>query len=179
MRIAPPATRTTRGAFIAELPVALWMLILGFTFPLVDLSIATMRTTLVLGACRDGVHEAARSKTFQTSISASELSSQQSALNTVNQVASRFHGIRITSVNTFIIRTDINTQVSTRYASALTQPADSSAYVYNIETVVVGQADPLVTFNIPFFGNIPGLTGPMTVSAAAREFAEYPQGLNQ
>jgi hypothetical protein len=44
---------------------------------------------------------------------------------------------------------------------------------------VKGQVSPLMDLNIGILPPIPGLTAAVPVTVAAREYCEYPQGLNQ
>lgn len=171
--------RKPNGSFAAEMPVALWFLLVGLTLPLLDMGTVAMRSTFLIGACRDGVHQAARSQTFQTSISPTNLSAQQSASAQAISNVGHFPGVTISSVNTYIVQSDLNSNQVLRFPNPLAQPADTSRYTYHAETVVTGQIEPLFKANPSIFGNVPGFTGPITMTVAAQEFFEFPQGLNQ
>lgn len=170
--------RSKNGSFIAEAPVALWILLFFLTIPFIDMSTILLRYTFFVMAARDGVHEAARAKTFSTNASSSQLSARNTATNQVNTTASAFSEISIASVSTRILETDITRQTVAIHTNRLTTPADTSAYLYELETVVTGTINPLLTFNPGFFPRIPGLTTGVPVVVSAREYCEYPQGLN-
>lgn len=167
------------GSFVAELPLSLSMLLLGFTFPLMDLASVAFRTTFLIASARDGVHQAARSKTFLADTSPTELSAQHAATQQANATILPYPGVRITNVVTDIVQINLTTHVITRFNAPLALPADTSTNAYNLETSVTGQVDPLLMFSSSILGNVPGLTGPITTTATSQEFCEYPQGLNQ
>ena len=157
----------------------MWMLFLVFTIPLIDLATISLRTTFLVTATHDAAHMAARAKSFQTAYDANDPSAQQSAQNQVAQDLTKFPQIKTTSVLTNLVITNITTSATVRQKTPLAQPADTSSNTYTIEVVVTAQVNPLITFNSSLFGNIPGLSAPVTVACAAQEFAEYPQGLTQ
>ncbi|MBX9686733.1 MAG: hypothetical protein K2X27_08525 [Candidatus Obscuribacterales bacterium] len=172
------AKRSARGSFIAETPLALWMLLILFTFPFLDMATILLRYTFFVAAVRDGVHTAAHSKTFLTNASASELSAVNAAPLAVAQTASAFTEIKVSNVQTSIIATNISSLKSTAYNQPLQQAADTGVYLYEIQTVVQGTISPLVNMNIGVLPGIPGLTKAVPVTVAAREYCEYPQGLD-
>lgn len=170
--------RNNRASFIAEAPIAIWLLLFMFTLPFIDMASILLRYTFFVAAARDGVHAAARSKTFLMNPSSSQLSAINTAPPAVALTANSFTEISISNVATRILETNITTRQVRRYTSPLTAPADSSINLYELETVVTGQINPLLTVN-SYFPMIPGLTAPVPVVVAAREYCEYPQGLNQ
>ena len=171
-------SRRSDGSFIAEAPLAIWALLFMFTLPFVDMAATTLRYTFVVAAARDGVHEAARSKTFAVDASATDLCAGNAARLAVTRTASAFSEITVTRVDTRILETNITTKRVNIYATRLLVPADTSANLYEIETTVTGTINPLVTVN-SYFPRIPGLTAAVPISVTAREYCEYPQGLNQ
>lgn len=170
--------RNNKGSFIAETPVALWLLLFFLTIPFLDMATVLLRYTFFVMAARDGVHEAARSKTFATNSSASQLSAINTASTQVNRTAQSFSEISISRVDTRIVETDITRQTVTIHTNRLVNPADTSAYLYELETIVTGSINPLLTFNPGFLPQIPGITTAVPVVVSAREYCEYPQGLN-
>ena len=170
--------RNKKGSFIAEFPVALWFLMFFLTIPFLDMASIMLRYTFFVMAARDGVHEAARSKTFLTNASSSQLSAINTARNQVNSTARSFSEITVGNVTTRILETDITRRSVAIHNTRLVNPADTGAYLYELETVVTGSINPLLTFNPGFFPRIPGLTTSVPVVVSAREYCEYPQGLN-
>jgi hypothetical protein len=98
MNITKSAIRKSRGSFIAELPLALWLLFLVFMVPFLDMATVLLRYTFIVSATRDGVHAAAKSKTYLTNASASDTSAVNSAPAAVALTASCFSEIQINNV---------------------------------------------------------------------------------
>jgi len=179
MRNRSKTCRNSQGSFIAEAPFAIWILLFLFTLPFLDLATVLLRYTFVVSATRDGAHAAAQSKTFFTNASSSSLSAINNAPAAVARTAALFNEIQVNSVQARILATNINTQQVSIYTIPLTQPADETTFLYEIETIVQGNINPLVNMNIGILPTIPGLTAPVPVTVSAREYCEYPQGLNQ
>ncbi|MBZ0187181.1 MAG: hypothetical protein K8F91_13115, partial [Candidatus Obscuribacterales bacterium] len=137
-----------------------------------------LRYCLLAEACRDGAHTAATAYSFETG-SPGKPSSLESVAPVVNEFASRYSGINITSIDVDILVTDINTQVVTREADKLADPANIQNNLYALETIVQANLRPLIDYQGPSFTNVPGLTGPWSVTVRSREYAENPQGLNK
>lgn len=173
--------KNCKGSFIAEAPLALWVLFFVFTFPFLDFATIMLRYTFMVSAVRDGVHAAAHAKTFSSNISATNLSAINAASQAANLTASAFSEIAVSNIRSRILQTNITTKVLTIYSynTALSSVADDSVNLYEIETVVSGSIKPLITMNTGYFPGIPGLTTPLPVTLSAREYCEYPQGLNQ
>lgn len=171
--------RNQRGSFIAELPFTLWILFFLLTFPMLDLATVLLRYTFLVSAARDGVHAAARSKTYLTNTSATEYSAVNAAPTAVKLTASCFSDVQVNSVSTHILVTNITSHIVADYTTPLQQPADTGSNLYELETIVQGQVNPLLNLGTGYFPAIPGLTVPIPATVAAREYCEYPQGLNQ
>lgn len=171
--------RNCRGSVIAETPGALWLLFVLFLVPFIDLATVMLRYTFVVSASRDAAHAASKAKTFSANLSTTDLSARNAADTTGRQTAAAFSEITVSSVTTAIVSTDLSTQVVTRRSTPLTAPADTSLYLYEYETTVSGQINPLITFTVGPFPSIPGLSAPVAVAVTSREFVENPQGLNQ
>ncbi len=178
MNAGKQSKRNEKGSFMVEVPLALWMLFVLFTFPLLDLATVLLRYTFIVAAARDGVHAAAQSKTFQFSTSPTQQSAMANAQLATALTAAAFSEISVTNVKTQILATDINTLKVTTYNQALATPADQTTNLYEIQTTVTGSIDPLLTIAIGVFDNVPGLSLPVPVTVTAREYCEYPQGLN-
>jgi len=169
--------RTKNGSFIAEAPLALWILFMLFTFPFIDMATVLLRYTFVSAAARDGALAAAQSKTYLANASGTDLSAVNSSTAAANTTASAFGEITVTSVQTLILATNISSHQVTQYTSPLAQPADTGNYLYELETIVQAQINPLINTGSTLL-SVPGLTSPVPVTVASRQYCEYPQGLN-
>jgi hypothetical protein len=169
-----------RGAILAETPAAIWLAFIGLFFPLFCLATCLLRFAFLETVSHQAAYDAALAKTFQTDVSTTDLSAVTTAVQTANTVAASFSGIAVQSVNTRIIQTDSQTSAVQVYTNKLPAPANTTRYVYLIETTVVGSIKPLIAAQGGMFQivSIPGLTAPMVVQATSRKVAENPQGLN-
>lgn len=168
-------SRSRRGSFIADAPMALWLLFIGLTLPFLNLASITMRYTFVLAAARDGAFAASRETTYTLADAALRAK--------VAQTAASFTGITINpaQVRTYVVTTNIATKVSTRQPARLGAAANPTANIYSIEAEVPALIQPFINLNgmggmLP---NVPGLTSPVATTCICREYFENPQGLNQ
>lgn len=171
--------RRAGGSVIADTPLALWVLFVLFTIPFLDLASVCLRYTFFVTASRDAAHEAARAKSFFVDLSADQRSSVSMAQETAENVARSFSEINVTAVNTRLLITNIASGAVTIRTTPLPAPADTSSNLYEIETIVSGNINPLVTFNAGPMPGIPGLSAPVPVTVSSRELCENPQGLTQ
>lgn len=172
------SARTERGNYAVELPGALLIIFFVFVFPLINLGTMGLRYGILLAAARDGAHAASKCYTFQVG-SAGKPAAVQAAPDAVSRLVGQFSGVTVESVDVDILVTSLSTNSVTRFESRLPGPADPSSNVYGIEAEVVGVLEPLLPYAGPLFGNIPGLTSPVTARVVSTEFAEAPHGLNQ
>lgn len=168
-----------RGSFFADVPLTIWFLMLGLAIPLIDLVTVSVRSGFLIMAARDAAHHASGCRSFQNPVSASRPSMITAADARARDAASRFSEVTVNSVESWIVITDLNTQVTTKRNTKLTDPANTDVNVYQLEVIVRGQANPLIRYNAGIFGNIPGLTAPVPVNAVAREFVEFSDGLDE
>jgi hypothetical protein len=172
-------SRLAHGQAVAEMGIVLWVLLFLIALPFMDLISFSLRYNFLLMASRDAAFAASRSRTFQTDVSSTQLSAINAASSAAQNTSSSFNSVQINSVRTYIVVTRLSDGLQTRQNSKLANPADTSNYVYQIETVLNGNANPLFTMPQGYFVSIPGLTAPINVSIASRSFVENPQGLNQ
>jgi hypothetical protein len=154
------------------------MLFMLITIPLLDFATVALRATFVASAAKDAVHAAARAQTFSTDLGTS-LSARNLAFNQARTSVLAFGGLSFINATTSIVVTNTTTQTSTKQSVKLAAPADIGTYTYNLESRVTADISPLITYSSNFFGRVPGLTVPYTLTASAQEFCEYPQGLDQ
>jgi hypothetical protein len=170
-----------RGTTIAEMPAALWLLIL-MAFPMIIVATSALRFGFFWNACRESAMQAAKCQTFLTSTSVGP-----SACSTADamsaQAAGAFTGITIIPpVNVYIMSTNVNTSTTTKGATRtpLAAAADTANNIYDIQVEINGQVEPLI--RVPFAGlqgAVPGITGPYPVVVRSQYTSEVPQGLNQ
>lgn len=165
-----------RANALAELPGVLWILLLVFTFPMLDLATITMRYGILVTASHDAVIQGARSKTFSQNPSSSELSAVNAADQNVRNFLRNFNGITIQQISTNILITNLTTNQISRQSTVLRSPADTSSNLYQIETTVTSDVYPILTLSNPTL-RIPGLTAPMRLVTSSRTYCENPQGL--
>lgn len=168
--------RRQKGEFLIDGSLSIAMLFGLVMLPCADLATLGMRHVFLSAAARNAVHVASKAKTFKTSLK--KPSATESAEQVAKGTANGFSGIDVEMVETAILATNLDTQETTRYTGPLPKPADTSSYVYNIETVLTAKIHPLFTLNKDMLGAIPGLTVPMDAQASAQEYCEHTQGLN-
>ena len=169
--------RSKKGS-MAELGPVLFVLLFMFVIPMINLGSLATRYALAMTVCREAAHQSAVSYTFEKG-SPGKPSAIEAVDAAVSSTVARFAGIKIVSKDIDIIATDVNTEAIDRFTDKLTAPANTQSNIYTLETILVADLSPLITYTGPFLSNIPGLTGPYRVRLCAREFAENPQGLNQ
>ena len=171
-------TRKFKGSTLAELGPVVFVLFFMFVFPLINLGTIGLRYGLLASAARDGAHAAATSYTFEIG-SPGKPAAINNTASAVTEFVDRYSGITVTSIDVDILITDINTETVTRSDGKLANPANTQNNIYSLESIVTARLDPLIAFDMPFNGDIPGLTGPWTTTVRAKEYAENSQGLNQ
>ncbi len=169
-------TRGPKGEVLIDGPITIAILFVFVMLPCADLATLGMRHVFLSAAARNAVHVASKAKTFQTSLQ--KPSATVTAEQIAKSTAAGFSGIDIEKVETYILATNLDTQQTVRYSGPLPTPADTSSYVYNIETVLTAKVNPLLTLNKDILGSVPGLTVPMNGKATAQEYCEHTQGLN-
>lgn len=174
--------RSCKATSITEMPVVLFIFILGLLLPLIDLGFIAFRTSFIHTAASNAAHSAGRAQTFLTNGSKGELSAvniaKRDALAVKDNGAS---GVNFSDqdISVVIIGTPIKAGKSPIRSTTPLQSIDTKDYLFQIEVSVAGQVDPLVTMSDTFFGAVPGLTRPMPVQATYKQFCEHPTGLSK
>lgn len=166
------------SAATVELPFVLFFLFVLILFPIINFSALCVRSYYLYQACHNAALVASKAKSFETS-SGTDKSSKDSATIAVNAIVADHPGVAVSSVQTRIVITDLNTHAETTRTTKLTTPANTGINAYQIRVTVTGTCEPLVVFNLPIFGSVPGLTGPMTYTMTDQNFAENTQGLSR
>jgi len=166
-----------------EFPVALLILLVVLFFPLLDLGSLFMGANSVFTAARVAAVEAARAPTFQNNVTSGTGQSATTTLSAVNRaqnVASGLStgGVKISSsdVHVSILQVPFGGGASTTITPPVT--IDTTQNIYQIQVTVTGKVSPLATLSPSLLGNIPGVTGPLVVTASSAAQVENPQGLN-
>lgn len=166
-----------RGFFLADAPLAIWVVILFLFLPLLDFGAVLLRCTFLYMAVHNAARNASRAPSFLNPVNGQQ-SAAQMATNTVSNTISMWNGVSASSTICEIVTTNVSTDTVSRQSSPLGTPADDENNTYQIEVTVVGTVSPLVTFYMPWFGHsIPGLTKPITLTMSDRQYVENPQGL--
>lgn len=187
-----PFRRRKRGALAAEYVATLYVLFLFIFFPVLNLATCGMRSFFLWFATNQAVMLAVKSKTFNTQIEIPPSSGNffpgayATARARANQIKSMFPGVgwTQTAVNpeVRIILSPIPGSGATSTIEVVGPAAlgvgnspDVTQYVPSVRVTIDGWVNPLVP--VPFFGNIPGLTGPMFLRMCAQAEFENPPGL--
>jgi len=164
---------------MAEFAPTLLLLFCIFTFPLIAFGTLAVRYCFLLNAARLAAQAASQCKSFLTNYSATQPSAVNIASQVTTQSVAGFNGISLTGITTQIAICPLGGTAVTRQTTALAKPADTNTYSYNIEVLVNGTINPLITLPKSILGTVPGLTAPVVTSARSSVYAEFPQGLNQ
>jgi hypothetical protein len=167
--------RPCRGSFLADAPIAIWLLLMLLFFPMIDLGTICLRATFLYFSVRNAVRSGSRAGSYQNPVNGP--SAVQIVNNTVNTLVSGWNGLQVNSISTDIVITNLSTNVVTRQATKLSSPADDGNYTYQLEASVTGSVYPLVLFS-SCFGSVPGLSAPMIMVMRDRQYFENPQVLN-
>lgn len=168
----------TRGSMMAEVSMALYIMLFFFAIPLMNLATIALRASFLYIACHVATIEAARATTFETNPVGSYSSKNLASMH-APKTASQFTGVTVESVVTSILITDLTTMTQTRRSSKLSSPAEVGVKAYQIEVRVNGKVDPIIAFNFEKFLSVPGLTAPIALTFADRQMCENPQGLTR
>jgi hypothetical protein len=175
--------RNASGQEIFDLSFALLLIIFVFFFPLLNFATIGLRYSFVMNAASLAARAAAQCKTFQQNSSTSDLSAVNTASNVVSQAVAAWSGIAVPSngVTTSIVTIPLAGGDISRQSTPLNQPANLSNNSYDVEVQIQAQLQPLITIpgSILNFGNIPGLTAPISIATRSDVAFESVQGLNQ
>jgi hypothetical protein len=171
--------RRTSGTTIAEMPVALWIIVF-LCFAMLVFACQTVRFGFFWNACREAAQQAAKCQTFKNDSSTGP-SAVNMATTFATQAASSFSGLTITAIEVHIMSTNVTSGLSTQYPSDQQLPAaaDTTQNIYDIQVVLKGQVEPLIRDTFGGLINLPGLSAPIPVVVSSQYNSEVPQGLNQ
>jgi hypothetical protein len=178
----------SRGTSMAEMPMALWLMVMCIAFPLIILVTMSIRYGLFWNAAREAVQKAAQCQTYQIDPPATIGGS--SSVNTAQQVTAQacasISGISLVSpAQVYIVQVPLATAGASGSSTSigpntkLTGPADCDNYIYQLQVILKGQIAPLVPLPVGVFGPIPGLTMPFPITVKAQQQVEDVQSLNE
>ncbi len=165
-----------RGSVCAELPLVMLVLFVMIGFPLFDLAAIGLRFAFVKYACEVAARDAACSPTF-VSNNFSALSATNTAKRTVEKVCSQFSGITLHQVETTVIGLPMIPQKTPFETTQPLTDTDTNTYLYQYRVKVSAEIEPLITYNGNLFGQVPGLTAPLSLTCRMERVCEKPEGL--
>jgi hypothetical protein len=168
------------GGVIAEFPAGIFLLFLGFFFPMLGLSTWAYRTLFVYYATRDACSVAAKSPSHALAVSNADRIWKRDlgTWTEVQEVPGGGAGHQV-----FIVERPINqsgTSTENVYSARL-KSYDTTSNVYLIRFVATTKIAPLIG-NLESTGSwlntkIPGFTAPFTLQTTHEEFVEDPDSL--
>jgi hypothetical protein len=175
--------RKSKGtASASEFAVSLCVLLLIFTFPIIDILAVVGGAAIGLLGSRQLAYEAAVQRRYSDSLSCMETS----ALNYAQTGFANFlhlqpvGGYRGCGGDLFIDSSNYVSGSNTRYGpnTPVPPPIDTSANIYECTVTYTCQVGPLVDLgSVPWIGTVPGLGKPCVLSMTSSRAAEYPRGL--
>ena len=161
-----PKKRNRRGNVIAEMPVVIYLLIVGLLIPCIALATYGYRAVMVYMCVRDSAYQASKSTSFTNA--------QANALKTWTTDSQAWTGVTGT-IQTFIVTEPGNNAQLTKLGAAY-----DPAKTYMIRVAANCTLIPLWGSNGTWLGmSIPGFTAPLPITLNYSYYAENPQGLDK
>ncbi len=168
------------GNSTVEFPIVVLIFLVIILFPLIDLGTLFLGSNAVYSAARVAAVKAARAPSFQNDV-VTESGTVLSAINQARQVAASCStgGVKIdpNEVEVSVLTVPLAGGAPEKLVPTSDTPIDTTANIYQIQVTVIGRVSPLVTLSSSLFGNVPGLTGPLVVTAKSTATFEHPGGL--
>src|SRR5579885_362951 len=189
MAVGRKTKRNLIGTSMAEMPLALWIVIMAMAFPLIVMVMLSVKFGFFWNAARDACKQAASAQTFKNAPPDGTLSAMDTAESVANMAASSFSGIslvpgpdgRVAQVS--IIKTDLTTQTPSVLSadqplSGANAPPDPENFYYSIQVQLTGDIQPFIQHPGVQFGGpqVPGLTAPFRVTCSSQFPFENVQG---
>lgn len=168
---------------MAELPLAFFLLLFFFLFPLINLVCVAMAAVTIYFSCTQTVQRACRQPDFTTALSA--FYDQASLLNNSGLIQflklTPYNGYKGCGSDLFVTVTPLpGPAAGTSYGpnSGLSIPINASSNLYEYRSDTSYDVQPFVNMSsIPFIGSVPGLGAPFRLSFSSHAACEYPAGL--
>ena len=171
-------SRGKTGSSTVEFPMVLFFFLFVGLFPLIDLASIFLGSSTIASAARVAALKAARAQTYTTNTSATQLS----AVNTATSIAAGFSGGNVNIPASGVTISALQVPVAGGAPQQITPGAafsvDTSTYTYQIQVTVTGTVTPIVLLGSNIFGNVQGLTIPLTVTTSSTASLENPDALN-
>ncbi len=130
------------------------------------------RALLLHNATRDCCNQACKAANYTTA--------QTVASAQFNKDISPFSGISGTEQLVILIKPLAGGTATISTTKLSPNSVNPSSYVYFYKSIVTGQIAPLTWFTSGWMGlNIPGLTGPYSITITSESYVENPNGLTQ
>jgi hypothetical protein len=168
---------------MAELPLAFFLLLFFFLFPLINLVCVAMAAVTIYFSCTQTVQRACRQPDFPTALSA--LFDQASLLNNSGLIQflklTPYNGYKGCGTDLYVTVTPLpGPGAGTSYGpnSGLAIPVNATANLYEYRSDTSYDVQPFVNMSsIPFIGSVPGLGAPFRLQFSSHAACEYPAGL--
>lgn len=170
------------GSSLLELPLFLAILFFLFFFPLIDLAVIGLRSSMVTTAANQAALKAARAEQYSENSANGQLSARATATRWARDSVRAGYGgvtIREADVRTFIVGMPLRDGLPPIRQEAPLQEVNKDDYIYQIEVEVAGTVEPLLMLNDQVIGQVPGLSAPLTIRVSSREFFEHTKGLTK
>jgi hypothetical protein len=162
---------------MVEAPIVLWVVLIVFTFPLINFATVALRSYFVYTVIQAGALQASRAHTYKQ-----PADGETSALDVLNsylpQHLASFSQIKLTSVEPEISITNIASGNQSSVKGPLPSPGDTSVNLYEIRVTSSAIVEPLISAGASGFGAIPGLSAPMTIRVSVKNYVECPECWN-
>ena len=163
--------RRRRGSLIAELPVALYLLIFGFAIPAIGMAALGARVAMLFVVSRNACNTACKASGYTVGANAAAAAQSRGCV--------AFPYIAGTGSLQIIAYPVTGLGTATVYPPGpITQAQiQTNNFTYYVRWTVPGTIFPLITDSGWLGGAVPGLTGPITMNVVCEDYVENPNGL--
>ena len=172
--------RSTKGS-ICEFPLAIWIALAFFAFPLINLTFIGMASSCIFLTAVHTAQSASCSQTYKSALTA--VKKQADTINASPLVKfaglAPVAGFESSGIDLFIQATSVSGN-SMLYGpnTELNNPADTASFIYEYKTTATYDIKPVINLAaVPGFSSIPGLGKPARISLSAHRSCEFPMGL--
>ncbi len=164
--------RRRRGSLMAELPIALYLLIFGFAIPAIGMAALGARVAMLFVVSRNACNTACKATGYTLGASAAA-AAQARGVTTFPYIS----GTGTLQIIAYPVSG--NGAVTVYPPGPITQQQiQTSTYTYYVRWTVLGTIYPLISDSGWLGGKVPGLTGPITMNVVCEDYVENPNGLD-
>ncbi len=164
--------RNKKGSAVSDLPLSLWILIIGLLFPLIGFLTVTLRVICIYYGAGDASYQAAKQQTYTEA---------QTRARAVFLKDAAIPGVTVPagSPAVKVVRKNKDNGEEYEFTGIVTEPINTGTFVYLLRVQTSAQVDPIINFGGSVFpwANIPGLSGPIDINFNSENVAENPDGL--